>query len=154
MASRDASGSRGDQPRTERSRAESPVEGRDRSDRDSDDRDSDDRLRDDRDRHDRDRIHRDRVDEDDDSDDLDISLSGVGNGEHADLDDDDDDVDLKAHHRGIPTWDEAIGMIVATNMESRARIPAARQARAVGAAMVVGAETIVKRSECSVTTKS
>jgi len=41
-----------------------------------------------------------------------------------DEEDDDDDLDLKAHHRGIPTWDDAIGMIVNTNMESRARNPA------------------------------
>jgi hypothetical protein len=65
------------------------------------------------------------VDEDDDdNDDLDLPLHGAVNGEHSDLDDDDDDVDLKAHHRGIPTWDEAIGMIVATNMEARAKNPA------------------------------
>jgi hypothetical protein len=41
--------------------------------------------------------------------------------EHDDVDD--DEADLKANHRGIPTWDEAIGMIIGANMEARARNP-------------------------------
>jgi hypothetical protein len=37
--------------------------------------------------------------------------------------DEDDDSELKTSHRGIPTWDEAIGMIIGTNMEARAKSP-------------------------------
>jgi hypothetical protein len=37
--------------------------------------------------------------------------------------DDEDDDDLKPIHKGIPTWEEGIGLIVAANMESRAKNP-------------------------------
>ena len=40
-----------------------------------------------------------------------------------DLSDLDDDVE-KASHHGIPTWDEAVGIVVAANLEARARNPA------------------------------
>ncbi|HUY90849.1 MAG TPA: hypothetical protein VMV10_19090 [Pirellulales bacterium] len=32
---------------------------------------------------------------------------------------------MKANHRSIPSWDEAIGMIIATNMEARSKNPGA-----------------------------
>jgi hypothetical protein len=31
--------------------------------------------------------------------------------------------EYKPNHRGIPSWEEAIGMIVATNMEARSKNP-------------------------------
>ena len=40
-----------------------------------------------------------------------------------DLSDLDDDVE-KASHHGIPTWDEAVGIVIAANLEARARNPA------------------------------
>jgi hypothetical protein len=40
-----------------------------------------------------------------------------------DMHGDEDGDEIKHGHRGIPTWDEAIGVIVAANMESRARNP-------------------------------
>lgn len=58
---------------------------------------------------------------DDDEDDEDQLLAPIGG--HDDEDDSDDDHDFKAQHRGIPSWDEAIGLIVAANMEARARNP-------------------------------
>ena len=44
---------------------------------------------------------------------------------HDDHHDDDTDEDSEIHHghRGIPTWEEGIGFIVATNMEARAKNP-------------------------------
>jgi hypothetical protein len=30
---------------------------------------------------------------------------------------------MKPNHRGIPSWEDAIGMIVATNMEARSKNP-------------------------------
>ncbi len=69
-------------------------------------------------------------DEDDESDDdMDLSSVGALGGNHGDADEDEDDHDFKASHRGIPTWDEAIGMIVAGNMEARARNPSGSQDR-------------------------
>ncbi len=42
----------------------------------------------------------------------------------ADADDDaQDDAELRPSHRAIPSWQEAVGMIVAANMESRAKNP-------------------------------
>jgi hypothetical protein len=64
----------------------------------------------------------DHPDETIDDDDFDLRPVGVSEAEHASLDED-DDADLKTNHRGIPTWDEAIGMIIGTNMEARARNP-------------------------------
>ena len=61
--------------------------------------------------------------------------------EHGTLEDE-DDVDLKANHRGIPTWDEAIGMIVGANMEARARNPNGPSSRAVAVATIAGVRTV------------
>ena len=43
--------------------------------------------------------------------------------EHGDADEGDEDSEVVKAPREIPTWQEAIGVIVATNMESRARSP-------------------------------
>ena len=40
-------------------------------------------------------------------------------GELSDLD---DDVERAAHH-GIPTWEEAVGVVIAANMEARTKNP-------------------------------
>ena len=60
------------------------------------------------------------AEEDADDDDFDLPLHGIRESDDSTLDDqdDDDDHELKANHRGIPTWDEAIGMIVGANLES------------------------------------
>jgi ribonuclease E len=47
---------------------------------------------------------------------------GAGDESPGDLSDLDDDVERASHH-GIPTWDEAVGVVVAANMEARARNP-------------------------------
>jgi hypothetical protein len=41
----------------------------------------------------------------------------------------DDDQELRVGHRAIPTWDEAVGLIIAKNMEARAKRPNGGQAR-------------------------
>ena len=52
------------------------------------------------------------------------SLESDRRGELDGLDDADDDVDGEHHsHRGIPSWDDAIGFIIDANMEGRARSP-------------------------------
>jgi hypothetical protein len=38
-------------------------------------------------------------------------------------DDDHDGADMKPSHRGIPSWDETIAIIVDANLESRAKNP-------------------------------
>ena len=43
-----------------------------------------------------------------------------------------DDKEFRVGHRAIPTWDEAIGLIIAKNMESRAKRPNGGQARGHG----------------------
>ncbi len=65
------------------------------------------------------------AEEDADDDDFDLPLHGIRESDDSTLDDqdDDDDHELKANHRGIPTWDEAIGMIVGANLEARAKNP-------------------------------
>jgi ribonuclease E len=69
------------------------------------------------------------IDDDSDDDDFDLPLHGIREpddstlGDHDHDHDDDDDHDLKANHRGIPTWDEAIGMIVGANLEAREKNP-------------------------------
>jgi hypothetical protein len=46
-----------------------------------------------------------------------------GEHEHGDADEGDDESEVARAPREIPTWQEAIGVIVATNMEARARAP-------------------------------
>jgi ribonuclease E len=81
---------------------------------DADDRHADDRHADDRhadDRHEDDR-HEDDHDEDLHADD-----------HHEDDEDDDDLLTLGVKHSKIPTWDEAVGVVISANMESRAKNP-------------------------------
>lgn len=68
----------------------------------------------------------------DDEEDLDEDLLRADTRQHghavsdngAEVDDDgDDDGELKHGHKGIPTWEEAIGLIVAGNLEARAKNP-------------------------------
>jgi ribonuclease E len=42
---------------------------------------------------------------------------------HEDDEDDDDLLTLGVKHRKIPTWDEAVGVVISANMESRAKNP-------------------------------
>jgi hypothetical protein len=52
------------------------------------------------------------------------SLESDRRGELDGLDDSDEDADVDHHsHRGIPSWDDAIGFIIDTNMESRSKSP-------------------------------
>jgi hypothetical protein len=68
------------------------------------------------------------AEEADEHDDLVAPVSDADYDEHDDRghdeheDDEDDDVDRSFHH-GIPTWEEAVGYVVAVNMESRAKNP-------------------------------
>ena len=50
------------------------------------------------------------------------SASEEADSEEAEGDDDDASFD-RHNHRGIPSWEEAMGYIVDANMESRARSP-------------------------------
>jgi hypothetical protein len=54
-------------------------------------------------------------------------LEGEGEG-----DEDGDGKPGKLSHRAIPTWEQAIGLMVATNMESRAKNPGAGKPRGRG----------------------
>lgn len=49
--------------------------------------------------------------------------------EDAEDEDDDDGHPDRSLHRAIPTWDEAVGLVIATNMESRSRNPDRRSSR-------------------------
>jgi ribonuclease E len=52
------------------------------------------------------------------------SLESDRRGEIDGLDDSDEDGDIDHHsHRGIPSWDDAIGFIIDANMESRSKSP-------------------------------
>jgi hypothetical protein len=42
---------------------------------------------------------------------------------HEDDEDDDDLLTLGVKHSKIPTWDEAVGVVISANMESRAKNP-------------------------------
>ncbi len=53
-------------------------------------------------------------------------------GEDEDHDDDDDLGDAKLGHRGIPTWEEALSVIIDANMEARAKNPQSGQSRGRG----------------------
>ncbi len=75
---------------------------------------------------------------DEDDDDLD-DLSVVPLGGDGSVDDDEGDLDAGAEggldknsHRAIPSWEDAIGMIVAGNMESRSKNPKAGAPRGRG----------------------
>lgn len=48
------------------------------------------------------------------------------------VDEGDDDKELRVGHRAIPTWDEAVGLIIAANLESRAKRPSSGQSRGHG----------------------
>ena len=56
-------------------------------------------------------------------DDLEMLAADTGMGEAVGEDDDGDGPIDKNSHRAIPAWEDAIGVIIAVNMESRARIP-------------------------------
>jgi hypothetical protein len=59
-------------------------------------------------------------DEDEDEDDDDAMMSaGDGDEEH----DDDEEGGTRSSHKNIPTWSEAIGVMVETNMQSRRNAP-------------------------------
>lgn len=81
-----------------------------------------------------------RPDSDDDAEGQaadDTLLDDAAAGDDADLGSDggDDDADSpidKNSHRAIPAWEEAIGFIIATNMESRAKNPKSGQQRGRG----------------------
>lgn len=70
-------------------------------------------------RHDRDEIA------DDDLADVQADDDANGDGES-------DDAEMRPSHRAIPSWQEAVGMIVAGNMESRAKNPHAGSQRPRG----------------------
>ena len=81
------------------------------------------------------------------------SLESDHRGELDGLDDSDDDGDVDHHsHRGIPSWDDAIGFIIDANMEGRARSPKSggprgrRGGRGRSSGPGVGATTIVRRA--------
>jgi hypothetical protein len=62
-------------------------------------------------------------------------MESVGHGEAVDDSDDDDAHEPgldKNSHRAIPSWQDAVGMIVAVNMEARAKSPRASQPRGRG----------------------
>jgi hypothetical protein len=50
------------------------------------------------------------------------ALGADGESEGYDEDDDDDVAPFKGH-RGIPSWDDAIGFIIGSNMDARAKNP-------------------------------
>lgn len=54
---------------------------------------------------------------------LEIEARADGDDSLPDEADDEENDDFRPSHRGIPTWSEAIGMIIDTNMEARARNP-------------------------------
>jgi hypothetical protein len=69
----------------------------------------------------------------DDADDADEANDDFADGAGDDFADEaGDDKELRVGHRAIPTWDEAIGLIIAKNMESRAKRPNGGQARGHG----------------------
>jgi hypothetical protein len=47
-------------------------------------------------------------------------------------DGDDDDLIEPGEHKGIPTWHEAIGVVVGANLDARARSPQQRGGRGRG----------------------
>ena len=61
-----------------------------------------------------------------------LSDDAVGDDALGDDDEAADAVGDKNSHRAIPAWDEAIGYIVAVNMETRAKNPKASQPRGRG----------------------
>jgi hypothetical protein len=70
-----------------------------------------------------------------DVEDWDAADESEEEGLESDGEGDDDDGDGnpgKLSHRAIPTWEQAIGLIVATNMESRAKNPGAGKPRGRG----------------------
>jgi hypothetical protein len=52
--------------------------------------------------------------------------------EEADGEDEDDESAPLKGHRGIPSWDEAIGFIVGANLEARAKNPTPGRGRGRG----------------------
>lgn len=95
-------------------------------DRDVDDDEDDDVVarRDDADRDDSDRDDADDDDTDDDDADRDESDLDDADRDESDLEDGDESLDEeRPNHKGIPTWAETIGMIIANNMAARAKSP-------------------------------
>lgn len=62
----------------------------------------------------------------------DDDLAEVQADDDANGDGEPDDAEMRPSHRAIPSWQEAVGMIVAGNMESRAKNPHAGSQRARG----------------------
>ena len=61
-------------------------------------------------------------------DDANLELSHAAVGDEDDhLDGTDDDDVGRPTHRGIPTWDEAVGIVITRNMEARAKNPGGQQ---------------------------